>query len=236
MNKTRLVILGKQGAGKGTQAERLARHYGVPRISTGEMFRTCAEEDSETGREVRKAMEAGDLIPDDVVVKMVAERLTADDTDARGFVLDGFPRTVGQAEALDDLLGAKRVDLVIELQVPTEMVLARLAARRVCLKCETSYSTDKPPTKDWVCDVCGGQVVPRGDDTETAIARRLALYEEQTAPLVAWYMETDRLAAVDGTGPVETVTSRLLRAVDQRLPGAKRRQEERRSNSDTRRG
>ena len=223
MNKTRLVILGKQGAGKGTQAERLARHYGVPRISTGEMFRSCAEEDSETGRTVQKAMEAGELIPDDLVVTMVAERLTADDTDARGFVLDGFPRTVGQAEALDQLLGAKRVDLAIELQVPTETVLARLAARRVCLSCEANYSTDKPPSSDWVCDNCGGKVVPRLDDTETAIARRLALYEEQTAPLVAWYLSKDRLAAVDGTGPVDTVTARLVRAVDQRLPGAKRR-------------
>lgn len=236
MNKTRVVILGKQGAGKGTQAERLARHYRVPRISTGEMFRTCAEEDSEKGRAVRKAMEAGDLIPDELVVQMVGDRLTADDTDARGFVLDGFPRTVGQAEALDRLLGTKRVDLAIELQVPTEMVLARLAARRVCVQCETNYSTDKPPSSDWTCDVCGGQVVPRGDDTEVAIARRLALYEEQTAPLVAWYMESDRLAAVDGTGPMETVTARLLRAVDQRLPGSKRRREEEPSNSDARRG
>ena len=223
MNKIRLVILGKQGAGKGTQAERLARHYGVPRISTGEMFRSCAEEDSETGRIVQKAMEAGDLIPDDLVVKMVAERLTADDTDARGFVLDGFPRTVGQAEALDGLLGSKRVDLAIELQVPTETVLARLAARRVCLSCEANYSTDNPPSSDWVCDECGGKVVPRLDDTEAAIARRLALYEEQTAPLVAWYLSRDRLAAVDGTGPVDTVATRLVRAVDQRLPGAKRR-------------
>jgi len=212
---TRLVILGKQGAGKGTQAVRLSEHFGVPRISTGDMFRALG--DSEAGRAAQKFMSAGELAPDEVVNLMVCERLTDLDAADRGFVLEGFPRTVAQAEALDDMLTPQRVDLVIELDVPTMVVLKRLAARRVCSNCGTNYSVNVPPSRLWVCDVCGGEVVQREDDTESAIARRLALYDEQTAPLVAWYLGTDRLAAVDGEGDPDVVTRRLLRAIDNRL-------------------
>ncbi|MGH9188792.1 MAG: adenylate kinase [Acidimicrobiales bacterium] len=214
---TRLVILGKQGAGKGTQAERLARHFDVPKISTGEMFRATAGTTGEPGRAVQRYMEAGDLVPDDVVVAMVRERLAAEDAETRGFLLDGFPRTLAQAESLDRILSPKRVDLTLNLVVPTEVVLARLAARRVCEACGTNYSADWPPAERWRCDVCGGNVIERVDDTEAAIARRLALYEERTAPLVAWYGDSDRLVAVDGTGPLYMVTARLLEAVEQRL-------------------
>ncbi len=212
----RLVILGKQGAGKGTQAQRLAAHYRIPRISTGDMFRTAVEHNTEAGQKAQKYMEAGELVPDDVVIEMVEERLK--DSDARrGFVLDGFPRNAEQARALDEALGRKAVDLVVELEVPTDVVLRRLASRRVCLNCGAPYSTDRPPAQNWTCDICGGAVVQREDDTEAAIARRLDVYTRQTEPLVAYYLGQDKLASVDGTGQPDQVTGRLLRGIDSRL-------------------
>ena len=217
MLPTRLVILGKQGAGKGTQAERLAQRFGVPRISTGDMFRTVAKADTEVGRRAKKYMDAGDLVPDDVVNDMVRERLKELDAADRGFIIEGFPRNVAQAEALDEMLSPRHVDLVIELDVPTGVVLKRLASRRVCTVCGTNYSVAAPPAVDWTCDKCGGRVVQRDDDTEAAISRRLEHYDKQTAPLVAWYLAADRLAAVDGEGDPDIVTRRLLRAVESRL-------------------
>jgi adenylate kinase len=214
---TRLVILGKQGAGKGTQAVRLADHFGVPRISTGDMFRVVAKGDSDVGRRAKKFMDAGDLVPDEVVNEMVRERVAELDAADRGFIMEGFPRNVAQAEALDEMLSPHHVDLVIELDVPTGVVLKRLASRRVCTLCGTNYSVDAPPKVNWTCDQCGGDVVQRDDDTETAISRRLDTYDKQTAPLVAWYLATDRLAAVDGEGDPDTVTGRLQRAIENRL-------------------
>jgi adenylate kinase len=214
---TRLVILGKQGAGKGTQAIRLAQHFDVPRISTGDMFRVFMKGDSEIGRRARKYVEAGDLVPDEVVNEMVGERLTELDAADRGFVMEGFPRNVAQADALDAMLTPHHVDLVVSLDVPTGVVLKRLASRRVCTVCGLNYSIDAPPKVDWTCDQCGGEVVQREDDTEAVISRRLDQYDKQTAPLVAWYLATDRLAAVDGEGDPDTVTRRLLRAIEGRL-------------------
>ncbi len=217
MLATRLVILGKQGAGKGTQAIRLAQHFGVPRISTGDMFRMFVKGDSEIGRRAKKYMEAGDLVPDEVVNEMVGERLAQLDAAENGFIMEGFPRNVPQAEALDEMLSPHHVDLVVSLDVPTGVVLKRLASRRVCVACGFNYSLDAPPNVDWTCDQCGGAVVQREDDTEAVISRRLDQYDKQTAPLVAWYLATDRLAAVDGEGDPDTVTRRLLRAIEGRL-------------------
>jgi adenylate kinase len=214
---TRLVVLGKQGAGKGTQCVRLARHYAVPHISTGDMFRVAVKSGSEFGRKAFEFMESGELVPDDVVIGVVKERLSQDDARLRGFVLDGFPRTVNQAEALDRILAPNGVELVVDLEVATEVVLKRLASRRVCIDCGTNYSTEKPPTENWTCDVCGGKVVLRQDDTVGAIRRRLELYEEQTAPLIAWYLTKDKLVTVDGVGEPDRVTSRLIGAIDRRL-------------------
>ncbi|MDQ3569626.1 MAG: adenylate kinase [Actinomycetota bacterium] len=215
----RLLILGKQGAGKGTQCVRLCRHYGVPHISTGDMFRTAVKSGSELGSRLDEYMHAGELIPDDLVIGVVEERLGEDDV-ANGFVLDGFPRTTNQAEKLSEMLDPADVDLVLSLEVPTEVSLRRLAGRRVCRNCGTNYSVDSPPEQNWTCDDCGGDVVLRGDDTEHAIARRLKLYEQETAPLIAWYSEHDKLVAVDGIGPLDRVTERLVRAVDRRWPAA----------------
>ena len=211
----KLAILGKQGAGKGTQAIRLSRHYHIPHISTGDMFRVAVKEGSEFGRKAREFMDAGELVPDDVVIGLVRERLEKPDT-ARGFILDGYPRTVQQAEALEEILPTG-IDLVIDLSVPTDEALKRLASRRVCVECGTNYSTDSPPQNDWKCDVCGGDVIQRTDDTEAAIKRRLTLYEEQTDPLIAWYLVIDKLVTVDACGHPDDVTTRLIRAVDRRL-------------------
>ena len=213
----RLVLLGKQGAGKGTQCVRLARHYVIPHISTGEIFRNAVKLGTEFGKRAKEFMDAGELVPDDVVVGVVAERLGRDDVKVRGLLLDGFPRNVHQAEALEALLPPRGIDLVIDLEVPTEVVLKRLSGRRVCVNCETNYGVDNPPTIDWKCDVCGDRVIQREDDTEAAIQRRLFLYEEQTAPLIAWYMAKDKLVAVDGVGVPDDVTFRLTRAIDLRL-------------------
>jgi adenylate kinase len=212
----RLVILGKQGAGKGTQCVRLARHYVVPHISTGDMFRAAVRMGTEFGLKAREYMDAGELVPDDVVIGVVRERLDQDDTKNRGFILDGFPRTSNQAEKLSDVLAPNDVDLAIDIEVPTEVVLKRLAGRRVCSTCGTNYSVATPPKYDWTCDVCGGEVVQREDDREEAIQRRLALYEEQTEPLISWYLERDKLLSIDGIGTPDEVLVRLVRAIDRR--------------------
>ena len=210
------MILGKQGAGKGTQAERLARHFDIPRVSTGDMFRSAIEAETEAGRQAKEYVDNGDLVPDDIVIGIVEERLNQDDA-VQGFVLDGFPRTAEQAKSLDDVLTRPALDLVVELQVPTDVVLRRLADRRVCTDCGKPYSPKQRPEKNWTCDVCGGDVVQRTDDTEGAIKRRLDLYTERTEPLVAYYMAQDKLVSIDGTGQVDTVTQRLLRGIESRL-------------------
>jgi adenylate kinase len=212
----RLVMLGRQGAGKGTQCVRLSRHYVVPHISTGDMLRVAVKEGTEFGRKAQGYMDAGDLLPDDIIIGIVDERLEKDDTRSRGFLLDGFPRTVAQADALLEITKPIGIDLAVNLEVPTEVVLKRLAGRRVCVDCGANYSVDKPPTYDWTCDVCGGEVVQRPDDTEAAIRRRLDLYEQETAPLIAWFMARDKLVVVDGVGHPDDVTARLVRAIDRR--------------------
>ncbi|HUR19004.1 MAG TPA: nucleoside monophosphate kinase [Acidimicrobiales bacterium] len=213
----RLVILGKQGAGKGTQCGRLARQYEVPHISTGEMFRAAEKSGSEFGRELASYMHAGDLIPDELVVGAMAERLSRDGMVDCGFILDGFPRTANQAEALAKLLDPLEIDMAVDLQVPTEVVLRRLATRRMCRECGLNYSVGVPPATDWTCDVCGGEVIERTDDTAAAIERRLKLYEMETEPLVLWYLTRDKLITVDGVGDPDVVTRRLIGAIDRRL-------------------
>jgi len=212
----RLVLLGKQGAGKGTQCTRLALHYIVPHISTGDIFRAAVRAGTEFGRKAREYMDSGELVPDEVVIGVIKERLDQDDTKSRGFVLDGFPRTVHQADELDEVLAPRGLDLAIDLEVDMAVVLKRLASRRVCVNCGANYSVDTPPKVNWSCDICGNEVIQRADDTEGAIKRRLDLYEEQTAPLIAWYLERDKLVAVNGEGHPDTVTNRLIRAIDHR--------------------
>src|SRR5581483_2378571 len=168
------------------------------------------------GRQVAEFMRLGELVPDDVMIKVVEHRLDQHDTKDRGFILDGFPRTVGQAEALEDLLAPRGLDLVLDLEVPTEVVLERLASRRVCSVCGTIFGIDNPPRRGNICDNCGGELIQREDDTEDSIRRRLELYATSTEPLISWYLERHKLAAVDGLGAAERVTARLVRAIDNR--------------------
>ena len=213
----RLVLLGKQGAGKGTQATRLAEHYDVIDIATGDMFRAAAREGSPSGQQAQAYMDKGELVPDDIVISVVEDVLHGNGVLERGFVLDGFPRTVAQAEALERVLDLHPLDVVIDLDVPTEIVLHRIAGRRVCTQCQTPYHIDNPPTSNWTCDVCGGYVDQRDDDTEEAVMRRLELYETLTLPLIHFYRRRGLLAHVDGTGDSDEVFNGLVTTVDARL-------------------
>jgi adenylate kinase len=211
----RLVVLGKQGAGKGTQCVRLSHHYVVPHVSTGDMLRGEVKSKTPLGQRAQSLMDSGELIPDEMVMEMVGHRLGERDTRGRGFVLDGCPRTTTQAELLGDMVHPFGLDLVVDLEVPTPMVMKRLASRRVCVDCGSNYSTAAPPMVNWTCDVCGGEVIQREDDTEEAIQRRLDLYEAETAPLIAWYDERGLLVTINGTGSPDAVTRRVVGAIDE---------------------
>lgn len=213
----RLVLLGKQGAGKGTQAARIAERYGIAHVATGDLFRAAAAAGTPAGREAEEYMNRGDLVPDDLVLKIVEERFAEDGLIDQGFVLDGFPRTLRQAEKLEEVLNGHPLDLVINLDVPTEIVLHRIAGRRVCEQCGTTYHVSAPPKDDWTCDVCGGQVVQREDDTEEAVLRRLELYEKETAPVIDFYRKLGKLVVVDGSGDSDDVFKRLVEQVEQRV-------------------
>jgi adenylate kinase len=216
----RLVLLGRQGAGKGTQCTRLSRHYVVPHISTGDILRAAVREGTEFGKKAKELMDAGELLPDDVIVGIIDERLDRDDTRTRGFILDGFPRTTTQAEELLRITAPRGIDLAVNLEVARDVVLERLASRRVCSDCGTNYSHDQPPKYGTTCDVCGGDVIHREDDTEAAIKKRLDLYERETGPVISWFDQRGLLATVDGMGTADEVSDRLVRAIDLvRQPG-----------------
>jgi adenylate kinase len=205
----RLLVLGKQGAGKGTQAVRIARHYGVPHISTGDMFRAAAASRTPFGLKAKEFMKRGELVPDDIVIGVVAERLAKEDVVDVGFVLDGFPRTRVQAEELQRLLGPGGLDVAIDIDVPTDVVIDRISGRRVCRTCGATYHVDKPPKVKWLCDKDGGDVVQREDDQPEAIKRRLELYERETGPLLEFYDGLGLLATVDGVGEPDDVFDRI---------------------------
>jgi adenylate kinase len=215
----RMVLLGRQGAGKGTQCVRLARHYVVPHISTGDMLRAAVKEGTEFGRRAAEVMDAGGLVSDEIMVGIVNDRLHQSDTTRRGYVLDGFPRTVPQAEALAEITVERPLHVVINLEVPVEVVIERIASRRQCVDCGAIYSVKEPPKYPWHCDNCGGDVVQRDDDTEEAIRRRLDLYQRETAPLIEFYDKRDLLVEVDGQGPTDEVSARLMAVVDARIAG-----------------
>lgn len=208
----KMLISGKQGAGKGTQAAKLADHYGVAHVSTGDMFRAAVKAQTPLGQTAKGFMDRGELVPDDVVIGVVVEFLTNHGDD--GFILDGFPRTAAQAEALEEAVGEDGLDLLLDLDVPTDIVVARIAGRRVCSECGATYHVDSPPNVQWVCDVCGGAVVQRDDDTEDAVATRLQAYQEQTKPLLDFYAERDLLVQIDGDGDVDEVFARAVAAID----------------------
>jgi adenylate kinase len=212
----RLIILGRQGAGKGTQCVRLSRHFVVPHISTGDMLRAAAREGSELGLAAKQIMDEGGLVGDEIMIGLVDERLDKPDASTRGYILDGFPRTVTQAEALYKITAQRPLHVVIDLDVPREIVLERLSSRRVCRDCGTNYTAKGDESSPWICDVCGGDVQQRADDTPESVNRRLDLYETQTAPLIEYFADRDSLAVVNGVGHPDHVFKRLTDAVEAR--------------------
>src|SRR5579864_2370256 len=215
----RVVMLGRQGSGKGTQGVQFARLLVVPHISVGDVLREAASSESPGGRRAQETMERGELVADDLVVSLVAERLAAPDVRSGGFVLDGFPRTVDQAAALDGNLADSTLDRAVVIDVPLEVARARLLARRVCAGCGRIYSVERARgLETWTCGACGGEVLRRADDTEEAVTRRLTLYDEQTRPLLDWFGRRDQLLVVDGVGTSEEVFTRLLAGMWPRIP------------------
>jgi adenylate kinase len=211
----RLVLMGTPGVGKGTQAGLLAKESGACHLSTGDMLRDAARRGTRFGREAQRYMDQGRLVPDDVVIGSVAERLASEDC-ARGFILDGFPRTLAQARALDEILvkGGASLDGVVLINVPRDEVVHRLAGRRVCGKCGAMFHVDlHPPTLADRCDDCGGGLVQREDDREETIRRRLDVYARETAPVLEHYRAAALLHEVDGTGSRDEVSRRIRTAL-----------------------
>jgi adenylate kinase len=211
----RVVLLGPPGAGKGTQAQIIAGRLGVPAISTGDIFRANVSGQTELGRRAKVYMDAGDLVPDEITVAMVSDRLAEPDAKA-GFLLDGFPRNVPQAETLKKLLTDwdMKLTVVLELVVDEDEVVRRLSGRRTCRRCERVWHIlFDPPAREGICDACGGELFQRDDDREETVRHRLEVYTKQTAPLVAYYADEGILIGIDATGPVEEVTERALAAL-----------------------
>jgi len=218
----RVVMLGRQGSGKGTQCARLAQLLVVPHISVGDMLRAAVASGSELGLRAQAAMERGELVSDELVLSLVAERLNQSDVGHGGFVLDGFPRTVEQAKALTALLGDEDLDSALVIDVPVEEAVRRLVSRRVCTSCGRIYRVERAQgLETWTCGACGGEVRHRADDTEPAIRRRLQLYDEETRPLLDWFAAQDKLLVADGVGTGEEVVSRLLAAMWPHVPGGR---------------
>jgi adenylate kinase len=211
----RLVLVGPPGAGKGTQAEFIAAHLAVPKISTGDIFRANVAQGTPLGIQAKQFMDAGQLVPDEVTINMVRERLAEADA-GDGFLLDGFPRTTPQAVALDKLLAdlGNGLDLVLELVVDDDEVIRRLSGRRTCRGCGKIWHVEfDPPSHEGTCDRCGGELFQRDDDKAETIAERLRVYTRDTAPLVDYYGAQGKLVGIDATGPVEDVTVRAIDAL-----------------------
>ncbi|MFD0685612.1 adenylate kinase [Actinomadura fibrosa] len=210
----RIVLVGPPGAGKGTQAQFIASHLSIPKISTGDIFRANVSGGTELGRQAKQYMDRGDLVPDEVTIAMVRDRLGEDDA-RDGFLLDGFPRNVPQAETLKKILAEwdTRLDIVLELVVDEDEVVRRLSGRRTCDKCGRIWHVDFDDKQDDICDDCGGHLFQRDDDKEEVVMHRLEVYRHDTAPLVQFYADEDILVGIDATGPVEEVTKRALTAL-----------------------
>ena len=201
----KLIFLGPPGAGKGTQATGVSSNLRVPHISTGDMFRAALKNETPTGLEAKRYMDAGQLVPDSVVIAMVKERLSMSDC-ANGYLLDGFPRTVEQARALEDIAAP---DAVVDIEVPDEKLLARLTGRRVCVTCSGTFHVSTL-ADETLCPVCGGELYQRDDDKPATISNRLNVYHEQTAPLIGYYAGLGRLKRIEGTGRPEDVFQKIL--------------------------
>ncbi|MCS7149884.1 MAG: adenylate kinase [Caldimicrobium sp.] len=207
-----IVFLGPPGAGKGTQAKILIERYGIPQISTGDMLREHRAKGTDLGKKAQEYMDKGQLVPDEIILGMVKERLAQSDC-AKGFILDGFPRTVAQAEALDKILAelGRKLNFALALVVPDELLVERLTGRRTCKSCGMMYHIKyKPPKDDGKCDVCGGELYQRPDDNEETVRNRLKVYHESTAPLISYYSQKGILKELDGSKSIEEITQELI--------------------------
>ena len=203
----KIVLLGPPGAGKGTQAKSISNRYSIPHISTGDIFRKNISEETPLGIQAKQYIDNGQLVPDEVTINMVKDRLTWEDC-KNGYLLDGFPRTVAQAEALEAFLNSRdeKIDTALLIDVPMEFILERMTGRRICGSCGASYHVKFNPTKgEGICDVCGSEVVQRKDDREDTVRERLDVYERQTQPLIDFYKEKNLLSTVDGTKAINEV-------------------------------
>ena len=208
----KLILLGAPGAGKGTQAEIISEKYNIPTISTGNMIRAALKNGTEMGLKAKAYIDAGNLVPDDVVIGIIKERLAEDDCQ-NGYILDGFPRTIPQAEALDEL--GFKIDAALSIEVADEEIVKRMSGRRVCEKCGASYHTEfKKPTVDGVCNLCGAALVIRKDDEPETVKNRLGVYHEQTEPLKDYYKNCGKLLCVEGQDKVEDTTRLVLAALE----------------------
>jgi len=208
----KIIMLGAPGAGKGTQAKKIAEKYGIPHISTGDIFRANIKNQTELGRKAKSYMDQGALVPDELTLELIMDRFTNDDC-KNGYVLDGFPRTIPQAEALTKALADKQdaVDYAINVDVPDEAIVTRMSGRRACLACGGTYHIKFNPTKvDGICDACGGELVLRNDDKPETVQKRLDVYHEQTQPLIEYYQTQNILKEVDGTLPLEDVFQAII--------------------------
>lgn len=208
----KIIMLGAPGAGKGTQAKRIAEKYAIPHISTGDIFRANIKNGTELGKKAKEYMDQGLLVPDELTCDLVMDRIQQDDC-KNGFVLDGFPRTIPQAEALDEALGkiGQKMDFAIDVDVPDENIVNRMGGRRACLSCGATYHIEFNPTKtEGVCDACGAQTVLRDDDKPETVQKRLSVYHDQTQPLIDYYKKQDILKSVDGTQPMEAVFDAIV--------------------------
>lgn len=208
----KVIMLGAPGAGKGTQAKQIADKYSIPHISTGDIFRANIKNGTELGKKAKTYMDQGLLVPDELVVELVVDRIQQDDC-KNGFVLDGFPRTIPQAEALDAALEKinEKMDYAIDVDVPDENIIDRMSGRRACLNCGATYHIVSIPTKvEGICDRCGSQIVLRDDDKPETVKKRLEVYHEQTQPLIDYYKKQDILRTVDGVQPMEDVFNAIV--------------------------
>lgn len=210
-----IIMLGAPGAGKGTQAARIAETYHIPHISTGDIFRANIKGGTELGKKAKSYMDAGKLVPDELVCDLVADRIAQDDC-KDGCILDGFPRTIPQAESLDKAVARMntKVDFAVNVDVPDEVIVERMSGRRACLKCGATYHVAyKPPKKEGICDVCGSELVLREDDKPETVKTRLNVYHEQTQPLIDYYEKKGVLLTVDGTNPMDEVFSQIKKGL-----------------------
>ncbi|MGC4995779.1 adenylate kinase [Streptomyces sp. DT195] len=212
----RIVLVGPPGAGKGTQAVRLAEKLGVPHISTGDLFRANISRQTELGKLAKSYMDGGNLVPDEVTIAMAKDRMEQPDAE-NGFLLDGFPRNVSQAQALDELLQSEgiKLDAVLDLEVPEEEVVKRIAGRRICRKDSSHvfHVTYSAPKKEGVCDVCDGELYQRDDDSEDTVRKRLEVYHTQTEPIIDYYKSQGLVVTIPALGPVDEITKRALEAL-----------------------